>query len=458
MSHTPGSASAADGLLGERYVLGNLVGVGAMAEVYRAHDRLLDRPVAMKIFRANSDPVARRRFDEEACVLARLAHPGLASIFDVGTLADRPFLVMEFIDGDDLRARLLSGPLLPEDVLRIGGVLADALAHAHNRGVVHRDVKPANIMLDRDGLPHLTDFGIAVLSGAPRLTSANTIVGTPAYLAPEQLIGEETGPSADVYALALVLLECLTGEVEYPAGNNLASALARLSRPPRIPAGLPPVLADLLAAMTSAEPAARPSAEECARQLLACPHEPDTVESDAAQPAAIAAESVAWWADENRTVVAPAISTPSAIGSAVPRWRSLTAAGVGVAAVTVALVFLLNIQPPLPRPAPSEGLPEHTTSQPVAGGGAGRSGPDGGRAGSGPPAGALVVNERPALTVVTTPSPPPTSIPPSTVTPSASATPSSSPSDTTDVPTTSPPPPPTTTSGVPGNGTGRPNP
>ena len=186
--------AATQHLPGGRYVLGELVGRGAMAEVYRAHDQLLERTVAVKIFGAYADPVARRRFDEEGYALARLAHPGLALIFDVGTLADRPFLVMEFIDGADLHTRLLDGPLPIEDVLRIGGVLADALAHAHQRGVVHRDVKPANIMLDRDGLPHLTDFGIALLSGAPRLTSADAIVGTPAYVAPEQLTRRGSRP------------------------------------------------------------------------------------------------------------------------------------------------------------------------------------------------------------------------------------------------------------------------
>jgi serine/threonine protein kinase len=457
MSLTPGSGSAADHLLGERYLLDDLVARGATAEVYRAHDRLLERPVAVKIFHAHSDPVARQRFDEEAYVLARLAHPGLAQIFDVGMVEDRPFLVMEFIDGEDLRFRLCGGPLPPEGVMRIGGVLADALAHAHSRGVVHRDVKPANIMLDRDELPHLTDFGIAVLSGAPRPTDANAIVGTPAYLAPEQLLGEEAGPPADVYALALVLLECLTGEVEYPAGSNVASALTRLSRPPRIPAGLPPALAGLLSAMTSAEPTARPSAEECTRQLLAPASEPTAVQPTAAQPTAIAAEPIAWWADEDRTAAAPAVSTRPATGSTRRGWGSLAAAGVGIAGVAAALVFLVNYQPSLPG-QPASGSPaEHTTSRPVTSGGAGQagSGGAGGRAGSGSAPGTLVVNERPALTVV--PSSSPTSVPPSTD-PPTSASPSSSPPTTSVPPTTTSPPPPTTTSGAPGNGTGLPNP
>jgi serine/threonine protein kinase len=318
-------------------------------------------------------------------------------------------------------------------------------------------VKPANIVLDHDELPHLTDFGIAVLSGAPRLTDPNTLVGTPAYLAPEQLHGKEAGPPADVYALSLVLLECLTGEVEYPADNTLASALARLSRPPRIPPGLPGELADLLAAMTATEPTARPSAEECARRLLSSADEPSPAELTA-----IAAEPPAWWADEDRTVVAPAGSPRPITGSTRRDWRSLTAASVGVAAVAAAVVFLLNLQPSPPGGVPSGSPAEHTTSQPATSGGGNRDG-SGGRAGSGPLAGTLVANERPALTVVTTPSQatrsiPPSTTTPSTTTPSTSAPTSPSPSSTTEGPTTTSSSQPITTSSAPGNGTGVPNP
>jgi hypothetical protein len=198
-----------------------------------------------------------------------LAHPGLVAIFDVGTVDDRRFLVMEFVEGTSVQSRLLAGPLPLGQVLRIGGVLADALAHAHLRGVVHRDVKPSNIMLDGEDLPHLTDFGIALLAGSPRLTSVHEVLGTPAYLAPEQLLDTEVGPAADVYALGLVLLECLSGEPEYASGNCTEVALSRLNRPPRIPAGLPPALIDLLTAMTATEPLDRPAAETCASRLVA---------------------------------------------------------------------------------------------------------------------------------------------------------------------------------------------
>ena len=250
-------------VLPARFVLGELVGSGGMADVYRAHDRRLDRPVAVKIFR--HDPMGR--FDYEVRALARLSHAGLVSIFDVGTHEGRPYLVMQLVTGPSLKSRLLAGPLSLAETVALGSALAGALAHAHERGVVHRDVKPANILLDEHGAPHLADLGIALLTGELRHTRTNEILGTPAYLAPEQVLGDDIGPEVDVYALGLVLLECLTGEVEYGGGNELAAALVRLNRPPRVPPGLPPRLSDLLTAMTATQPRRRPTAEQCARRL-----------------------------------------------------------------------------------------------------------------------------------------------------------------------------------------------
>jgi eukaryotic-like serine/threonine-protein kinase len=250
-----------------RYELGPLLGRGAMAEVYRATDLLLDRPVAVKLFAAAQDPLDRRRSMDEGRTLARLSAPGLVTVFDLGLVDNRPYLVMELVDGPSLRDRLLAGPLTAAQTTRLGAPLADALAHAHERGIVHRDVKPSNVLLGKDFAPRLVDFGIALLAGGIRLTAANEIVGTPAYLSPEQVRGETVGPATDIYALGLVLLECLTGEVVYYGTGWLETALARLHRQPTIPPGLPAGLADLLTAMTAADPADRPSATECATAL-----------------------------------------------------------------------------------------------------------------------------------------------------------------------------------------------
>ncbi len=261
------AGAAREQALAGRYELGPLLGRGAMAEVYRATDLLLDRPVAVKLFAAAQDPVDRRRSMDEGRTLARLSAPGLVTVFDLGLVDNRPYLVMELVDGPSLRDRLLTGPLTVAQTTRLGAPLADALAHAHERGIVHRDVKPSNVLLGEDNAPRLVDFGIALLAGGIRLTAANEIVGTPAYLSPEQVRGDTVGPATDVYALGLVLLECLTGEVVYGGTGWLETALARLHRGPAIPPGLPAALGDLLTAMTAAEPADRPSATECATAL-----------------------------------------------------------------------------------------------------------------------------------------------------------------------------------------------
>jgi serine/threonine protein kinase len=253
--------------LPDRFVGGELIGRGPGTEVYRAHDKVLDRSVAVKLFAPDGDALARERMDREGRALARLDHPGLVAVYDSGTYEFRPYLVMQLIVGPTLQARLLEGPLPVPAVLELAARLADALGHVHGRGVVHRDLKPANIFLDPNGRPVLGDFGIALLAGQSRLTSYQEIVGTPAYLAPEQVRGVVVGPAADIYALALVLIECLTGEVEYAGGTKVEAALARLSRAPRIPAGIPNRFADLLRAMTHDQPARRPDARQCAEEL-----------------------------------------------------------------------------------------------------------------------------------------------------------------------------------------------
>jgi serine/threonine protein kinase len=255
--------------LPDRFVGGELLGRGPGTEVYRAHDQVLDRSVAVKVFAPDPDPLTRERMDREGQALARLGHPGLVTIYDCGSYESRPYLVMQLVLGRTLQARLLEGPLSVPTVLDLGQRLADALAHVHGRGVVHRDIKPSNVFLDETGRPFLGDFGIALLVGQTRLTSYQEIVGTPAYLAPEQVRGNAIGPAADIYALGLVLIECLTGEVEYAADSKAEAALARLSRAPRIPLGLPPRLAELLRAMVDDQPGRRPTARRCAAEFAA---------------------------------------------------------------------------------------------------------------------------------------------------------------------------------------------
>ncbi|MGM1060841.1 serine/threonine-protein kinase [Saccharothrix sp. Mg75] len=263
------SLTTQDRVLAGRYRLVGKLGSGGMAEVHRGWDLLLRRHVAVKLFDAPDDAagaVASTRFDHEVRTMAALSHPGLVSVYDVGRCGRTSFVVLQLVEGPTLRDRLAGGPLPLPQVRRLGLRLADALAHVHEQGVVHRDVKPSNILLDASGAPHLADFGLARSAWSPQLTNHGQVIGTAAYLAPEQVRGEAVGPAADVYALGLVLLECLTGRREYQ-GSRVEAAVARLRRPPAVPPALPPELHRLLTAMTSTSPERRPTAAQCAARL-----------------------------------------------------------------------------------------------------------------------------------------------------------------------------------------------
>ncbi|MEU7278019.1 protein kinase [Streptomyces sp. NPDC045431] len=251
-----------------RYRLDDLLGRGGAADVYEGVDLRLRRPVAVKVFRPDGAADTEERFDSEGRLLAQLQHPGLITVYDCGRDDGTPYLVMELVRGTTLRRRITAAPLAPAEACRIGAALASALAHVHRAGVVHRDVKPANILLDEAGLPHLTDFGISRLLGTTAQTVPGALVGTAAYMAPEQVLGRGAGPAADIYSLGLVLIESIKGELEYD-GAPLEAAIARLHRPPVIPPDIPAELVELLAAMTDAEESRRPDARACGRALAA---------------------------------------------------------------------------------------------------------------------------------------------------------------------------------------------
>ena len=260
------SAGGPDRVIGGRYRFESLLGRGGSAEVWRCTDEALERQVALKLVTASGGEDAVRVGDE-ARLLARLSHPGLVPVYDAGTDdTGRPWVVMELVEGETLADTIRRGAVPSDRVAEIGSRLADALAYVHSQGLVHRDVKPANVLIGHDGRVRLTDFGIARLVDAAKVTATGLTVGTASYLSPEQVTAEPVGPPADVYALGLVLLECLTGEREYP-GSAVEVALARLSRPPRVPTTLPAGWSGLLTAMTDRDPTRRPTAPTVAEDL-----------------------------------------------------------------------------------------------------------------------------------------------------------------------------------------------
>jgi serine/threonine protein kinase len=239
-----------------------------MADVVLAHDAETGRAVAVKVLRLDDDR-SLARFRSEIEVLEQLDHPGVVRLLGSGWYDDtRPYLVLELVDGPTLAALLLDGALGEERSVTIGEHLAAALAYAHDRGIVHRDVKPSNVLFeDATQPPRLADFGLARLAETTRVTVTGACVGTAAYVAPEQLEGR-AGPAADVYSLGLVLIECLTGALCY-SGTMAEVALARLHRSPVVPGHLPTWLRDVLRAMTHREAALRPPAAAVAEAFRA---------------------------------------------------------------------------------------------------------------------------------------------------------------------------------------------
>jgi serine/threonine protein kinase len=340
-------------LLAGRYALHEVVGRGGMAEVHRATDTTTGGQVAVKLLHeAGLDDADRARFVDEARLMAELDHPNLVAVLDSGVADGRPYLVMELVDAHTLRTECRAGALPPARVAGVGAQVAAALAHVHAAGIVHRDVKPGNVLVRTDGRVWLTDFGIARLVGeTAHHTRTGTTVGSPAYLAPEQVRGERdlTG-AVDVYALGLGLIESLTGQACYP-GPATEAALARLTRAPELPVGLELAWVELLRAMTADRPADRPAAAEVADRLRSlAAREAARSLGPLAGPAVVAEETQAWPAPARTEV--PTGAAPRRTAS--PR-RVRTVAGllVAAAATVVALVLTLDDSDAEPAPAPT---------------------------------------------------------------------------------------------------------
>ncbi|MEV6343650.1 serine/threonine-protein kinase [Actinoplanes sp. NPDC051851] len=257
--------------LGGRYRLVHRIGLGGMSEVWRGHDGVLDRPVAVKIMapavEGTLGEVGVELVRTEARSAARLAHPNVAAVHDFGTSPvpgrlDVPYIVMELVEGQTLSAHLAAGPLDWRIGVRVCAEVAAGLAAAHAEKVVHRDIKPANVMLTPSGAKVL-DFGIAAAVGAAESEVDGMVMGTPAYVAPERFEGHPATPSADMFALGTLLYHCLAGRLPWRARSNTELIAAQCQDDPEpLPrtAGMPPEVLDLVSRCLDRDPEARPTA------------------------------------------------------------------------------------------------------------------------------------------------------------------------------------------------------
>ena len=246
-----------DQILAGRYRLGELLGRGGMAEVRAARDERLDRDVAVKILRPElaADPLVRQRFESEARTSARLSHPNVVNVFDAGSDDESVFMVMERLPGETLDDELAAGPMAVDRVVSVGAQVLDALAAAHAAGVIHRDIKPGNVLTCLDGVVKVADFGIATVLGAASVTATGLIIGTPAYLAPERAEGQPASDRSDVYSVGAVLYTCLTGRRPFEADSAVALMTVMQTRDPtpirevrpEVPAGVAEVVARAMA-------------------------------------------------------------------------------------------------------------------------------------------------------------------------------------------------------------------
>jgi serine/threonine-protein kinase len=256
----PAVREATGHVLDGRYELHAVVGEGAFGRVYKGRDRRLDRVVAVKVIKPwwAEDPAWAETFARETRLLARVSDPGIVQIYDVGHAREGLYYVAEYVDGESLATRLLRGPVSPREACDIAEQLSRALARAHAKRVVHRDIKPANVLISNTGQVKLGDFGVARLAEGSTGGTADAVVGTPRYMAPEQARGLKTGPASDVYSVGIVLYEMLAGAPPFTGRGAVELALSHLhDPPPQLPDGTPGALVKIVGRALAKDPADR---------------------------------------------------------------------------------------------------------------------------------------------------------------------------------------------------------
>ncbi len=366
-------------VLGGRYRLDQVLGQGGMATIFRATDAKLGRGVAVKVLRPEfgSDAQFVERFRHEAQAAASLSHPNVVQVYDYGNDPAGPYIVMEQVSGGDLSVALGEhGALPPTAVARIGQQVADALAAAHARGLIHRDIKPGNILLSPDGRVQVADFGIAHVAARSPVTSTGITLGSVLYFSPEQARGDTASPASDIYSVGLVMYELLTGQRPFSGDSPAAVAVARLSgsvpSPMQVRPETPPALDAIVRWCLAIDPAARPSAPELSLALARFVADPSGSAMLVTHGVAGAAGGLP--AGTAGAPVATAVATASAAppgpaihqagrGHELPRSGPLAwaAAGLGLLVIIASGILLFVLfsgigdapSPPSPSPIPS---------------------------------------------------------------------------------------------------------
>nr|WP_243843641.1 serine/threonine-protein kinase [Microbacterium endophyticum] len=349
---TPTQPESSETVLGDRFLLAELLGSGGSGRVFAATDLQLERRVAVKVFSptivSGTDGVRARK---ETTILAGLSHPALVTLHDAQLEHDPPYIVMQLIDGPTLADAIANGDSSAKLARAVAINVAGALDVVHSSGIVHRDIKPSNILLSRteDGhQPVLADFGIAVEMDATRITQPGITIGTAAYLSPEQVKGYSPSPAGDIYSLGLVLIEALTGERAFPSASAHATMLARLDTDPSLPQDLPGGWRAMLTAMTAARPEQRPSGRQVVEMA-------ESLSQDAYFPQPATASTA------KLTEPMPASpATPRPDKSRNPARRVIASISLGVVALVIAVIIVATVnlnQPTAAQPSPTPTLP-----------------------------------------------------------------------------------------------------
>jgi eukaryotic-like serine/threonine-protein kinase len=456
-------------LLDDRYRLDERIAVGGMGEVWRATDLLLQRPVAVKLIRSEyTQEEGLARFRAEARYAGSLSHPNIAQIYDYGTddATGQPYLVMELVNGPALATMLADGPLEPGRAMDIIAQAAAGLAAAHAAGLVHRDIKPGNLLVSSEGLVKIADFGIVYADSAAPVTRTGEVVGTPAYLAPEQVAGHAATPAADLYSLGIVAHQCLTGHPPFD-GEPLAVAIAQQEKPlPPLPASVPAEVTALISQLAAKDPRDRPaSAADVARQAgrlatalgrSTIPGFP-TVGSAAAAVAAPTLLAGAASAGRDRTAAGGAGAADAAPGGSrgarrrLPGFLAIPATLPGRAGIVLGALALLGVAGWLAgntgspvtarhhRPPPAAHKAPPASSGSIASGGSPGPSTIATPQPSTPlPSHSPSASPKPSASATPTPTAPATSAAPSPTATTPSPTPSTSTSPTTAAPTVTP--------------------